>query len=138
MARQARQIVKKKTRSALKKPARQPYPSQVRRSARINTRTKGLKVSFNLGSPSGSLEVPSQHLPHELGDLNDLNSFPGPIKFPSLQNLLEFDVIFLEINATTLQKVAVENCGMPPVEVLLRPDPGVEDSIIPVRPMQEP
>jgi hypothetical protein len=74
--------------------------------------------------------------------LNDLNSFPGPIKFPSLQNLLDFDVIFLEINATTLQKVAVENCGMPPVEasveVLLRPDPGVEDIIIPIGPMQEP
>jgi hypothetical protein len=89
MPKQARQIVKK-TRSACKKFARQPYPSQVRRSARINARTKGLKVSFDLGSPSGSVEVPSQHLSHELGDLNDLNSFSWPLKFPSLQNILEF------------------------------------------------
>jgi hypothetical protein len=45
-------------------------------------------------------------------------------------------VFYLGINATTLQKVAVEHCGVPPmevsVEVLLRPDPGVESSMIPV------
>jgi hypothetical protein len=45
-------------------------------------------------------------------------------------------VFYLRINATTLQKVAVEHCRVTPVEVsvevLLRPDSGVESSSIPV------
>jgi hypothetical protein len=111
--RQIEQIGKNKTRSVRKKDAQQPYPPQVKRGARINARTKGLKVSFELGSTSGSLEAPTRHLPLELEDLNDLNSFPGSVKFPSLQNLLDFDGTYLEINATTLNKVAIEHCGVP-------------------------
>lgn len=73
----------------------------MRRSARINAITKGLKVSFDLGSSSGSPEVSFQHVSHELGDLCELNSFLGLVKFPSTQNLLEYD---------GMQKVVVERC----------------------------
>jgi hypothetical protein len=33
-----------------------------------------------------------------------------------LQNLLDIDGTYPEINATTLQKMAIEYCGVPPVE----------------------
>jgi hypothetical protein len=76
-----------------------------------------------------------------LEDLNDLNSFPGPVKFSSLQNTLDFDGTYPEINATTLQKVSIEQCGAPPVEasmeVLLHSGPGAEGSIISARNIQE-
>jgi hypothetical protein len=140
--RQTKQIGKEKTRSIRKKVVQQPYPPQVRRSARINARIKGLKVSFKLGSTSRSLEVPTRHLPLELEDLNDLNYFLGSVKLSSLQNLLDFDGTYLEFNATTLQKVVIELCGVPPVEasveVLLRPDPGTEGNIFPKGNIQEP
>jgi hypothetical protein len=95
--RQTKQIGKKKTKSIRKKAVQQPYPPQVRRSARINARTKGLKVSFKLDSTSRSLEVPTRHMPLELEDLNDLNSFPGSVKLSSLQNLLNFDGTYLDL-----------------------------------------
>jgi hypothetical protein len=114
MPKQSKKIVKKKGKSTRKRSVRQPYPPQVRRSGRINAKTKGLKVSFDLGSSSGSLEVPSQHLSHELGDLHDLNSFLGPVKFTSLQKPLDFDGSCPAINVATLQKVAIERHNVPP------------------------
>jgi hypothetical protein len=114
MPKQSKKIVKKKGKSTRKRSVRQPYPPQVRKSGRINAKTKGLKVSFDLGSSSGSLEVPSQHMSHELGDLHDLNAFLGPVKFTSLQKPLDFDGFYPAITVATLQKVAIERHDVPP------------------------
>jgi hypothetical protein len=110
----------------------------LRRSERINARNKGLKVSVDLGSSFQSSEVPSQHdCSLMLGNPHTSNIFPGPVKFPSLQNLLDCDGIYPEIAASTLQKVAVDRCGVPPVEaaveVLHRPGPGEEDNTLAAR-----
>lgn len=74
-----------------------------------------------------------------LGNPHTSNLFPRPVKFPSLQNLLDCDGIYPEIVASTLQrlKVAVERCDVPPgeaaVEVLLRLGPGEEDNTVAAR-----
>jgi hypothetical protein len=72
-----------------------------------------------------------------LGNPHISNLFLGPVTFPSLQNLLDCDGIYMDIVVSTLQKVDVDRCGVPPVEavveVLLHPGSGEEDSTIATR-----
>jgi hypothetical protein len=107
----------------------------VRRSARINARTKGLNVSFDLGSSSGP-EVSFLHVSHELGDLHYLNSFLGPIIYiyPSVQNLLEFDGIFQKLMLPPCRMWLLKDVGSPCGGI----HGGAASSMQPAGPLQAP
>jgi hypothetical protein len=101
----------------------------LRRSVRLSAKDKGFKVFFNPSSSTKVSEVSNtgeQHLVHSFYDYSHLNHSLGPVKFPTLQSLMEFNYIYPEIDAATLHNVDIERCGVPPMEaslaVLLEPD----------------
>jgi hypothetical protein len=70
-------------------------------------------VSMDLDPSSQPSKGPSRHDCCLLLKILISTFFLDPVKFPSLQNLLNCDGIYPKIDASALQKVVVDRCDVP-------------------------